>query len=257
MGSQISTGGAVSGTVFTATLAGRTLVSPEWDGNVYFAKGPSLRGTISANEFVAPENGDWRGGWPHQIGITQLAACRNADGSDCIVLSNYHFACVANGGEHPAGTVLDPVLTGWYLRLAEQVEILGTAPVILHPEEEAPFTASGIATVAVLGRIDAASGPRTTDCGVPPQLQASISKFGIATVRCGLGCAARLEAKCGRRRARISATVPPMLFSLPAKKLPKLRFPSRKLRRLGGCRAHFTARLNGQVAARRTIRLKA
>jgi hypothetical protein len=254
-GSQISTAGASEGTVFTATLNGRTLVSPRWDGNVYFAKPPSLRGTIKANEFIAPENGDWRGGWPRQIGITQLAACRNPDGSECITLSNYHIPCVAGGAEHPGGTVLDPVLTGWYLRLAEQVEILGTAPVILHPEEEAPFAASGIATVAVLGRIEAATGPQSADCGIPPQLQASISRSGVAAIRCGLGCHAQLEARCGNRRARTSTDVSPTLFSLPAKKLPKLRFSQRSSKHLAGCMPSVVVRLNGEIAAKRRVRL--
>jgi hypothetical protein len=57
-GTQISTAGAGEGTLFTATLEGRTLISPRWDGNVYFAQPPSLRGTIRANEFIFPWNGD-------------------------------------------------------------------------------------------------------------------------------------------------------------------------------------------------------
>jgi hypothetical protein len=247
-GSQITTVGATEGTLFTATLNGRILISPRWDGNVHFAQPPSLRGTIAANEFVFLWNGDWRGGWPEQLGIAQLAACRNADGSDCITLSNTHGGCSS-----PGGVVLDPVLTGWYLRLAEQVEIIGSSPFHLHPEEEAPFPASAIASVAMLGQIAPATGPPSVKCSVPPQLGASISSAGVASIRCGLGCVAVLRGRSGARSASIKRDIPPMLFSLPAKELPRIRLPRGAIGRFSGRHTTLSLFLNGALAAHRKV----
>jgi hypothetical protein len=256
-GPQISTGGAKEGTVFTATLAGRTLISPVWNGNVYFAKAPGLVGTVRANELVAPESGDWRGGWKQSglIGTTQLAACRNADGSDCITLSNSHFSCVAQGSQRQSGAILDPVLTGWYLRVAQKVEFVGSSPVELHPENEAPFPSSGITSVVMAGQVAEATGPRTGDCGIPPQLQASISKAGVVRVRCGLGCHAVLLAKSHGHKVKLEREIAPMPFRQPTAELPKLRLPRSALARLGSGKAQLTVTLNAQRAARRLVKL--
>jgi hypothetical protein len=256
-GPQISTAGASAGTLFTASLAGRTLISPPWNGNVYFSKAPGLVGTARANEFVAPESGDWHGGWKESglIGTTQLAACRNADGSDCMTISNSHFSCVDQGLQRQSGAILDPVLTGWYLRVAQTVEFVGSSPVELHPENEAPFPSSGITSVVMAGQVAEATGPRTDDCGIPPQLQASISKAGVVTVRCGLGCHAVLLAKSHGHKVKLEREIAPMPFRQPKAELPKLRLSRSALSRLKAGKVQLTVMLNSQRAARRLVNL--
>jgi hypothetical protein len=256
-GTQISTGGAAEGTLFTATLAARTLISPKWNGNVYFAKAPGVKGTARANEFVAPEAGDWRGGWarPTVIGTTQLAACRNADGSDCLTLSSSHVPCIAQGAQVPAGAALDPVLTGWYLRVAQRVEFVGSSPAYIYPEEEAPFAANGLTSVVMAGQIAPATGARSVDCGVPPQLQASISKAGVVTVRCGLGCHAVVLVSRRGSAAQIVRDIAPTPFRQSKKLLPRARLSRALLAQLGSGKAKVTVKLDGQRVAQRTVNL--
>lgn len=251
-GSQISTGNAPEGTIFKASVGGRAVLSPAWGGNVFLAKRPSLRGDVRANEFVAPLGGDWRGGWPGYLGITQLAVCRTPGDSDCIVLSNHRIPCMGM----PGGAVIDPAFTGWHLRLAEEIQPVGGHGVYSHPLDEPAFPASAISYVAIVGQIAAATGPAAMECGTPQQTQASISGEGVATVRCGAGCHAVLVAKRKRRNLEFVREVAPTPLHLAPKDLPRLRFPQTALSRLGAGRIRIAVLIDGEWAAGRTIVLR-
>jgi hypothetical protein len=253
-GSDISTDGAAPETVF---WGGEDQLSPVWYGNVFAVTQPSVTGTLRANELVTPVPGQWHGGWDGDHDSTQLAACTSPTGEDCITLTHTHYP----GGCSDGAAVIDPAFSGRYLRVADQR--LGAGPIaepayaVSSPYGGGVWPADTLTSVAMVGQITAATGDREVECGPPPLARASISKRGVATVRCELlACRTALIAKRGRRRARVVRKLPAVPFRLSAKNLPRLRLRPRSLVRLGSGRTRMIVKVNGLQIAQRTVRLR-
>ena len=156
---------------------GATTTSPVWRGRPSPLTPPSIRGALRANELVTPVPGSWRGGWSGDLNLTQLAACRTRQGRHCTTLThtNYLYPC-------PRGAaVLDPAFTGQYLRVANLR--IGPNTGMLDYGVGSPYgheiwVADPVTSVAIVGRIVKATGPREDACGAPPLSQApEISGF--------------------------------------------------------------------------------
>jgi hypothetical protein len=171
-GRSISTDGAQPNTRFKATSSyGAIGTSSLWLGGLRPLSSPRISGLIKGNQRVTPGPGRWRGGWSDDYDIFQLAACKSPKGLHCTTLTdlNYPEKC-------PRGAaVLDPIFTGSYLRVADQR--IGTGTVFLDfavgsPYEGKLWTANQSTSVAIIGRIAKATGPRASSCGPPPLTEA-------------------------------------------------------------------------------------
>jgi hypothetical protein len=167
-GQSVTTGGAAPPAVFQAQASdGPVGRSPVWRGNVSAATLPSVSGAIRANALVTPVDATWIGGWDGDFDRTQLAACVNADGTDCTSLTDRSYL---PGCPHEAA-VIDPAFTGRYLRIADERngrDIVFPSPAVSSPYGSLIWTQAPTISVAVLGRIAAANGPREAACGPPP-----------------------------------------------------------------------------------------
>lgn len=167
-GQNITTGNAGANTVFDAiSSAGATASSPAWYGNAVSIAPPSVTGIVRANELVTPAPGTWDGGWAGDAHFTQLAACADAQGTACTTLTDIHYP----GGCANGTAVLDPAFTGEYLRVADQ--LVGPNPVIATYAVSSPYgpgawAAGPTTSVAIVGQIAPATGPRTATCGPRP-----------------------------------------------------------------------------------------
>lgn len=287
-GQHITTAGAPADVVFEAIASdGPTAMSPVWSGRVSPLTPPTVTGTIQANAFVTPVAGTWNGGgWPGDSDWFQLAACQNADGSDCTTLTDwpYYAGACPNGA-----AVIDPAFTGDYLRVADQVLPADTARdlhLALTPYLPGEWTAGPTISVAVVGQIAAATGPRQANCGPPPIGSstappaapqgptgntgstgpatlppsspaataskpdiATLSKTGLARVTCANTCTIELTASRGSHTVHERR-------ALGATGKIALRIPKNKLRRLGHGRTTFTVTIDGSKTAARSIRLR-
>lgn len=247
------TGGAPAETVFRVTSShGAGALSPVWHGRVSAVAPPSVAGPIRANELVTPTPAQWSGGWDEAEDYFQLAACGNPGGTGCVTMTSFHYgdACPDQGA------VLDPYFTGMYLRVANWR--LGPRPVV-PASGGGPFgfelwAADPTTAVGMLGRIAPAVESRTENCGAPPLVEASISRTGVATVRCGLGCRAALIARQGRLRARVVERLPPLPL-IPSRRnaLPQLALPRKALQQLAPGRVRMTVKVDGRRAAQQTL----
>jgi hypothetical protein len=167
-GREISTSGARPSTRFRATSSyGATAVSSLWRGSLRPLGPPAVSGLLQANKRITPGPGRWRGGWSDDYDIFQLAACKSPKGLHCTTLTdlNYPDSC-----PHGAA-VLDPQFTGSYLRVADRRIGAGTgflAFAVPTPYGRRIWGADRITSVAIVGRIAVATGPRTIKCGPPP-----------------------------------------------------------------------------------------
>jgi hypothetical protein len=203
---------APAGSTFRALANdGPSALSPVWNGPLQQAAPPSVTGAIEANSLVTPLPAAWSGGWTGDEGdFTQLAACATSDGRECTSLTDREF-----GGECAhGGTVLDPIFTGSYLRVASFVT--GPAPIFAEVGHSTPYDKQGWqpgprTAAAMLGKIGPARHPRTEPCGPPPLdprvsprepipvRSAFITRVGLARVRCWADpCQAVLRAQHGR-----------------------------------------------------------
>jgi hypothetical protein len=255
-GRIVETAGAPVPSVFRAVSSrGATALSPRWDGQVESVSSPSAMGTPQANELVVPIPGRWRGGWEGDVDWTQLAACEGPRDEGCTTLTDRHYV----GGCPNGAAVIDPMFTGMYLRVADRripAHTLELAYGVSSPYGPDIWAAGPTVSVSVLGRIRAATGPPASGCGPSPLVRASISKKGVATVRCGLACLATLVARQGRRMAKMSrrlAGQPGNRRNVPA---PRLRLPKRKLARFHPGRIHMALMVNGKRFAARTLLLR-
>jgi hypothetical protein len=171
-GRTISTGGARPNTRFRATSSyGATAVSSLWHGGLRPFRPPTAGGILRANERVTPAPGQWHGGWTDDYDVFQLAACKSPKGLRCSTLTDLHYA---NGCPHGAA-VLDPQFTGSYLRVADRRIGAGTAfhdIAVATPYGQRLWGADQMTSVAIVGRIAKATGPRTITCGPPPLTEA-------------------------------------------------------------------------------------
>lgn len=246
-GSEATTATAVPGTVFRARSGtGSSGLSPVWHGNVASVGPPSVRGEVRANELVAPAAGTWSGGWDGDYDWFQLAACATPSGEDCITLTDQHY----NGGCANDAAVIDREFAGDYLRVADH-RVDAAAGILLYavgsPYSRRDVWEPGpLTSVAIVGRIKPANGPRAAKCGPPPIVdRAAILKDGVVLINCPLGCQATFLAEQGERRARAKAEVT---------SVDSLRLPASKAKRFGSGRVRLTVLLDGQVAAHRTVR---
>jgi hypothetical protein len=248
-GQTVSTNGAPARTKFRATSSlGAVALTPAWNGNAKPVSAPSATGRIRANELVTPVPGAWAGGWDGGVHITQLAACTDRAGTECIVIADRSYV----GGCPDGAAVIDPAFTGDYLRVADN--FYGPDPISpgvavgrYHAERD---LANPTTSVAIVGRIALATGPRTETCGPGEHKPVRIDRHGAAIAQCLRPCSVTLTARGEDeflRRGR----------DLPSLRSAKLSFRPRALIRLEGHRVRITAEVDGERVARRTIRTHA
>jgi hypothetical protein len=259
-GRHIEFGAEPANITFHATANdGPTALSPVWNGALTLLSGPSVAGTVEANGLVAPIPASWAGGWTgDENHFTQLAACATSDGRECTTLTDREF-----GGECAhGGTVLDPIFTGWYLRVASFVT--GPDPIFAGVGHSTPYGKKAwrpepgrAVAVAVVGRIAPARHRRTDRCGPPPLdphmsprepvpvKSAVVSASGVARVRCwSEPCRAVLTARHGHavrakklefvKRGRLKVALPPATV-------------------IERGRLRYTLSVDGEILARRAI----
>jgi hypothetical protein len=250
-GREVSTGDDPIGTVYRY---GSDNVSLPWGGRVVSLGPPSLSGVVRANELVTPVSAGWHGGWPDDREATQLAACVNADGTNCVSLTDPKYL----GGCPNGAAVVDPYFTGRYLKVA--IARLGEGTVTTLEAHTSPYSqnvegeASAIYVVRVYGPIEPAVAPREAPCGPGPITEAQIDRKGVATIRCVLDCDATMIARRkGKIVARIGAKVGATSFR-GDDQAPTLRFAKAARRRLAGLKASLTVLIQDHPAAVRALR---
>jgi hypothetical protein len=172
-GRTISTRGARPNTRFRVTSNhDASAISSLWRGSLRpLGPPPVVTGILQANKRVTPKPGRWRGGWSDDYDIFQLAACKSPRGLRCTTLTDLHYP---DGCPHGAA-VLDPLFTGSYLRVADRRIGAGTvfpAFAVSTPYQGGIWAADRMTSVALVGRITKATGPRTVKCGPPPLTEA-------------------------------------------------------------------------------------
>jgi hypothetical protein len=257
-GRHITTAGAPAETVLKATSNyGAAAVSPLWHGDVASATPPSVNGVVRANELVTPVPGVFAGGWQGDLSWMQLSVCHTATGVNCTTITDPGYSEERPETCSHSATVIDPVFTGEYLRVADRQS--GPNPITAGVGTSSPYgqqvwTADATTSVAVVGRISRATGPRAAHCGPPPLVRVSISKSGVASVRCALGCDAVLIAQRGRRRARLMQKIAPFPLYRPRNlPIPRLRLSPRALAALGLGRIRMTVKVGGRIVAHRIV----
>jgi hypothetical protein len=255
-GRDVSTAGAMAETAFRVSGAGLTGTSPIWHGNVFNVSPPGAVGALRANELVTPVSGQWGGGWEGEGSTFQLAACPSRSEAGCVTLTHSHYpdSCLDDAA------VLDPFFTGWFLRVTERRWGTGphitTADAVVSPYTPDTWKADAVTAVATAGRIKPATQRRTADCGPPPLVEASLSRGGVAAIRCGLSCRATLFVRQGKRRARVSRKLAPLIGRLPVGQgPPELRLRAAQLRRFEPGPASAYVEVNGRQVASRTVLL--
>jgi hypothetical protein len=247
-GRSVVTGNAKPNTVFVASANdGPTARSPVWHGAVSPSTPPSVTGAVRANSLVTSVAGGWSGGWDGDFDQMQLAACTTPEGTNCTTLTdpNYHHGC-----GHEAA-VIDVAFTGSYLRVADHrlgVNTVFAQSVVASSPYGRPVWAAGPTTsVAVVGRIAPATGPRAAGCGPPPLLSATLSGHGVARVHCAVACTIVLRAHRPLYRVRLERT-------LAAPGSARVQLPMAAIRRLGLGRASFAVEVDGTLLAMRTVK---
>ena len=247
-GEETTTAHAMPETIFRATSrAGASAFSPVWHGDVKSLEPPSVQGQLLANELVTPIAGRWSGGWDGDYNWTQLAACSTPAETECTTLTDQHF----NGSCARGAAVLDPAFVGQYLRVADQ-RVDAEAGIELYAisspyHQDEIWQAGPLTSVAIVGRIGRAKGPRKAKCGPPPVVtEASISKRGIVEVKCTLSCHIAVIGQRGARTVRIHGK---------ALAFPKeLRFPRGKRTYLNGGPLQIRVLIDGKQVAHRNVR---
>jgi hypothetical protein len=250
-GQKVGTADAGPNTVFMATLsAAPPERSPVWHGNVTTSTPPSVSGAVRANTLVTPVPGTWKGGWAGDLDRTELAECRNADGTGCSALTDLGGAACP----HEA-VVLDPAFTGRYLRIADQT-YAADDPFVEEGEDSLTFLgfvwpAEPTTSVAVLGRIARAIGPRTDHCGPAPRAlgrepSATLSEHDVATIRCPSACTIVLRADRGSKRVEVKRT-------LSEWGTVTIGLSAHSLARLGHGRALLSVEVDGEALIKRTV----
>lgn len=190
----------------------------------------------------------------------QLSVCSKPTGKNCVTLTNSHYV----GGCANGAAVLDPAFVGDYLRVDDQRD--GAGPhFMLRYAVGSPYgldlsIPGPRLSTAIIGRIAPATGLRTADCGPPPLNSASVSKKGVTTIECGLGCRAVLIAKDKRIEARLVRRLPrrraraarPGERPLPLRDPILLRLPSWFSADINHDRVRMSVKIDGEQVARRT-----
>jgi hypothetical protein len=250
-GQKVGTADAGPGTVFMVTPSAAPVErSPIWRGNVTAFTPPSVSGQVRANTLVTPVPAKWKGGWTGDLDRTELAECRYADGTGCSALTDLGGAACA----HEA-VVLDPAFTGRYLRIADQT-YAADAPFVEEGEDSLTFLgfvwpSAPTTSVAVLGRIAPATGPRTDHCGPAPRAlgrepSATLSEHDVATIRCPSECTIVLRADRGPKRVQVTR-------KLAEWGTVMIGLSPHSLASLGDGRALLSVEVDGEVLIKRTV----
>jgi hypothetical protein len=249
---NFDTGNAPPETVF---WAGGELSTPLWKGNLHEEAPPSVQGEVRGNKIVTPIAGQWAGGWADDYDALSLSICKTPAGEHCLQI-DYELV---RGGCGPRGAALiDPIFAGRYLQVVDYRYGSGTIFAgVGHPayypipKVEPQATVS----VAVVGKIAPATGPPKKQCGPPPLSTASIATDGSAEVTCQIvGCRATLIAQHGGKTVRVRRKLPlPPAYRLGTP--VKLRLTHSALEQLGGGPLRIEVRVNGSIAARRTVKM--
>lgn len=260
-GFQTETLSAPAGTVFRVRNAeGETGLSPEWTGPLKELAPPRVTGVIQANDYVSPMPGLWSGGWRGEPSEMQLAACETEAGAGCVSLTSPHYERLAC--EYGAAFYLNPLFSGWYLRVADKQSGGPHAEAgygISSPSGrtwgfEEVWGRSRAVSVAMVGQIASAVNPPTGECGPPPPPTATISDDGVARVECGGGCSVALLGAYKGRKQLLSRRIPEQDLLRPQAAL-KMRLSPAALASLGfGKKIRLTVEIDGVRSAQRTIR---
>lgn len=250
-GQKVGTADAAPNAVFVVSPSDAPIErSPVWKGNVKAATPPSVSGQLKANTLVTPVPSTWKGGWAGDLNRAELAECRYPNGTGCSALTDLGGAACADGA-----VVLDPAFTGRYLRVADQTYAADT---VVDEDTEDPLSFLGFVwpagpttSVAVLGRIGRATGPRTDHCGPAPRAlgsepSATLSQQDVATIRCPAACTIVLRADRGRNRVQAART-------LAEWGTVSVRLSPHALQRLGPGHAVMSVEVDGAVLLRRTV----
>jgi len=125
-GKTYAPGATTAGTVFELRTVGDSERSRPWQGRVQSTAPPTIAGQLVVTGSAQPVAGTWTGGWGDEISGLDLAACFNADGTNCFSVPQ------AQGCPAPCETVspgtavssgglggLPRVLSGRYLLATE------------------------------------------------------------------------------------------------------------------------------------------
>ena len=250
-GEKVGTANARANTVFVVTPSGApSQRSPIWHGNVAAGTPPSVSGQVRANTLVTPVDATWTGGWTGDRDHTEMAECRYANGTGCRAITGLGGPACAR-----EAAVLDPAYTGRYLRIADQIY---ASDIPLEEGDPNSLTFLGFVwpsepttAVAVVGRIAPATAPRTARCGPAPlalgsEPSATLSKQGVATIRCPAACSIVLRADRGALHVQRTR-------ALPVWGTVTLRLSPSALERLRPGPSVFSVEIDGAVATMRTV----
>jgi hypothetical protein len=276
-GNPIDVGDPPAGTYFVGSSPdGGAVISPVWDGTLQATRPPTsvppaaFGFAIRANGVVSAIPALWAGGWAGDADLTQLAACANPDGADCTSLTDPEYVLPPSCAYAERETVIDPVFTGWYLRVADT--LYGPDPAFAWVGRSSPYgapvwPAGPLTAVAVVGQIAPATGPRTDLCGPPPLppgadphdpswclpgqqplcSTATISAQGGVEVWC-MASRCRVSIIATRRRATVR-------YRTSVAGFVQLTLRHRLIARLGHGRALLEVEINGRRQEQRYIRI--
>lgn len=119
------------GTTFVVTRRadGVTERSPAWKGRLVATTPPSISGSASTTNHVAPVPATWSGGWGDERSAPVLVACTSPQGTDCVYLppaAQCAAPCTTTPSQaafapsHNGPAALPPVLAGHHLMAVEQ-----------------------------------------------------------------------------------------------------------------------------------------
>jgi hypothetical protein len=238
--------------------SGETGISPEWRGPLKELAPPRVSGDVRANAYVSPVPGLWSGGWSGESPEMQLAACEGGAGTGCVSITSPRF--IREGCGLSASYYLNPIVSGWYLRVADTQSggphaVAGYAVRASDGRTwgfDQVWGRSPTVSAAIVGQIAPAVSPPAGECGPPPAPAATISAEGVARVECGGGCSAVLVARRGGRRQAVSREVGAQNLLDPQAAL-EMRLGRAALDSLGAGKALLTVEVDGTRLARRTV----
>ena len=236
------------GSVFRATMEGKQASSEPWRGLVRSTKAPGVEGQTHVGGWVKPVAGEWAGGWGREADWMQLQACKNGNGTDCVVILD----TIKFGRCRPDGGRLIPArYQGYWLKVVD-ARIDKNQPFTnegySRPEGVTPLQAAPARSVAVVAQIGMGTPP-AEDCGSdrpmprppervqppPPAWPTAVARsvirrdargrFVALRAECPAACALRLVVRQGRRSAGVARLLPAgtTLVSLPRRQARRLR----------------------------------
>jgi hypothetical protein len=255
-GREISTAGAEPHTIFRVKSEGLIGLSPEWRGRVKSLVPPSVSGVLRANQFVSPVPGRWARGWEDEFSELQLTACAAARGRDCTTLTHSHY--LRRGCSKSSSFVLDAKFTGSYLRVANRRIGAGPHFVLAYavgsPYGGVVWKRNPVTSIDTIGRIAPPVSGYPGECGPPVPNEGSISRQGVAFIRCGEDCDVSLTASRAGRVVRIERQLPPSRDGLLAGPPVSLQIHPSRLVRLGSGPVGLKLRIDGKLVAQRIVR---